>query len=50
VTIRMTLYNLANIAPRRWTNLTLVEANVDETYRNLIEQVKTLGARCRIAA
>jgi hypothetical protein len=43
VTINLTIYNLANIEPRRWTNVTLVVANVEEMDHALKDQVRTAG-------
>ena len=45
VTLNLVLYNLANVAPRRTTTLTLVAGNVEEAYRGLIEQVRSAGGR-----
>jgi len=45
VTLSLTLYNLANVAPRRTTSLTLVAGNVEEAYRALIAQVRSAGGR-----
>lgn len=45
VTINLTLYNLANVAPRRTTALTLVAPDVEQAYRALIEQARAAGGR-----
>ncbi|HWE95277.1 MAG TPA: DUF4349 domain-containing protein [Tepidisphaeraceae bacterium] len=45
VTVTLTIYNLANIAPRRITNLTLVAPDVEEAYRNLISAAQSAGGR-----
>lgn len=45
VELNLTIYNLANIAPRRTTTLLIVAPNVEEAYRNLIEQVNSSGGR-----
>ena len=45
VVVNLTIYNLANIAPRRTTNLTVVATNVEEAYRTLIEQVNGNGGK-----
>jgi anti-sigma factor RsiW/glycine cleavage system regulatory protein len=45
VVLNLTIYNLANIAPRRTTSLLIVAPNVEEAYRNLIEQVNSSGGR-----
>ncbi|MDB5290219.1 MAG: hypothetical protein JWL69_1460, partial [Phycisphaerales bacterium] len=45
VTLNLTIYNLANIAPRRVTTLTLVASNVEEAYRNLIGAAQSAGGR-----
>jgi glycine cleavage system regulatory protein len=45
VVLNLTIYNLANIAPRRTTTLLIVAPNVEEAYRNLIEQVNSSGGR-----
>ncbi len=45
VTLSLTIYNLANIAPRRTTTLTLAANNVEETYTAILDQVSKAGAR-----
>lgn len=45
VTLNISLYNLANVAPRQTTTLTLVAQNVEEAYRALIEQTRSAGGK-----
>ncbi|HZK81015.1 MAG TPA: DUF4349 domain-containing protein, partial [Humisphaera sp.] len=45
VTINLTLYNLANVAPRRTTTLTVVAGDVDKAYHALIDDVHAAGGR-----
>jgi autotransporter-associated beta strand protein len=45
VTLALTIYNLANIAPRRTTSLTIVAANVDDVYAAVLDQAAKAGAR-----
>ncbi|MDB5174538.1 MAG: hypothetical protein JWN51_3311, partial [Phycisphaerales bacterium] len=45
VTLNLTIYNLANIAPRRITTLTIVAPNVEEAYRNLVKEAQSAGGR-----
>ena len=45
VVVNLTIYNLANIAPRRTSNLVVVAANVDQAYQSLIDQVNSIGGK-----
>jgi ACT domain-containing protein len=45
VTLALTIYNLANIAPRRTTSLVIVAANVDDVYAAVLDQANKAGAR-----
>ena len=45
VVVNLTIYNLANIAPRRTSNLVVVAANVDQAYQSLIDQVKSIDGK-----
>jgi ACT domain-containing protein len=45
VTLALTIYNLANIAPRRTTTLTIVAADVDAAYSAMLDQASKAGAR-----
>jgi glycine cleavage system regulatory protein len=42
---QVNLYNLANIAPRQSTSLNLAAADVEATYRAILDQVKSAGGR-----
>jgi len=43
--LNLQIYNLANIAPRRTTTLQVAAAQVDRTYAQLVEQVRSAGGR-----
>ena len=43
--VSMQIYNLANVAPRRTTNMQVAAANVDRTYHQVIDQVRSAGGR-----
>lgn len=43
--VNLQIYNLANIAPRRTTTLQIAAAQVDRTYAQLVEQVRSAGGR-----
>jgi hypothetical protein len=45
VTLSLTIYNLANIAPRRTTTLTLAAINVEDAYASILDQASKAGAR-----
>lgn len=45
VTLSLTIYNLANIAPRRTTTLTLAAGNVEEAYAAILDLASKGGAR-----
>ena len=42
VTIELTIYNLASFAPRRWTNMTLAVADVDQAQQTIIDQAAAM--------
>ena len=41
----LSLYNLANVAPRTGTNLNLAAADVETAYRTILDQVRSAGGR-----
>jgi hypothetical protein len=41
----ISLYNLANVAPRQTTNLNLAAEDVEAAYRTILDQVKGAGGR-----
>src|SRR5439155_22539727 len=41
----VSIYNLANVAPRRTTSVTLAAADVEAAYTALLEQAKAAGGR-----
>ena len=41
----ISLYNLANVAPRQVTNLNLAAEDVEVAYRSILDQVKSAGGR-----
>lgn len=43
--LSLQIYNLANIAPRRTTTVQIAAAQVDRTYAQLVEQVRSAGGR-----
>jgi hypothetical protein len=43
--LNLQIYNLANIAPRRTTTVSVAAAQVDRTYAQLVEQVRSAGGR-----
>jgi prepilin-type processing-associated H-X9-DG protein len=45
VTLNFTIYNLANIEPRRTTSLTLAASSVEDAYAAILEQASAAGAR-----
>jgi hypothetical protein len=45
VILNFTIFNLANIAPRRTTNLTLASNHVEEVYASILDQAAAAGAR-----
>jgi hypothetical protein len=45
VTLSLTIYNLANIAPRRTTTLTLAAGSVEDAYAAILDQAAKAGAR-----
>jgi len=45
VTLSLTIYNLANIAPRRTTTLTLAANSVEDAYAAILDQAAKAGAR-----
>ena len=43
--LNLQIYNLANIAPRRTTTVQIAAVQVDRTYAQLVEQVRSAGGR-----
>lgn len=43
--LNLQIYNLANIAPRRTTTVQVAATQVDRTYAQLVEQVRSAGGR-----
>ena len=43
--LALTFYNLANVAPRRTSNMTMAAPNVEETYRSILDLVGQKGGR-----
>jgi len=43
--VNLQIYNLANIAPRRTIGIRVAVADVDKTFHNIIDQVRSLGGR-----
>ena len=43
--LSLTFYNLANVAPRRTSNMTIAAQNVEETYRSMLDLVGQKGGR-----
>jgi hypothetical protein len=46
---QITLYNLAGVAPRQVTNLTLAAADVEAAYRNALQQATSAGGRVMVS-
>lgn len=45
VTLSLTMYNLANVEPRRSVSLLLAAASVDESYRKVLDAIASAGGR-----
>jgi hypothetical protein len=45
VVVSLTIYNLANIAPRRSSTILLVAPDVEAAYRSLVQQVNAAGGK-----
>jgi anti-sigma factor RsiW len=45
VLVSIQIYNLANVAPRRSTSVTLATPGVDKTYQQVLDQIRSAGGR-----